>query len=123
MNHIAHVRWHTRPGKNKQPKLMTMVCLKSYGIPKLRGNLPLIYKPRFIAIQKQSGIKICQLDILRQLSWLRHIEHTFGNLLSSSSLTAPFGPFKKNCAFSFKFPHKQLIGHSRSIFFFFSHIN
>ena len=40
-------------------KTFTMVNAKSYSVPELRGDLPLVYQSRFVAIKQFVDVNAC----------------------------------------------------------------
>ena len=72
--------------------------VKSDGIPKLRGYLPLVKQTRMLSFQQLLRSQIRFEEVFFHLLGVIHIDHTLGLLLGGSCLAAPLGAFNEESA-------------------------
>ena len=90
----------------------TMVHVKSDGIPKLRGYLPLVKQTRMLSFQQLLRSQICFEEVFFHLLGVIHIDDALGLLFGGSCLAAPLGTFNEHGTFTSEFSRKDRVGYS-----------
>ena len=90
----------------------TMVHVKSDGIPKLRGYLPLVKQTRMLSFQQLLRSQIRFEEVFFHLLVVIHIDDTLSLLFGGSRLAAPLGAFNENAP-----PYRRVFSQGQSRLF------
>ena len=116
MVHIFLFCRNCRTRQDKLAYLMPMVNLKSYSIPQLGCQLPLIDQSRGITVQQYRSIYLCHLQVGLQRSRIVHIQDTVRLLFCCGSFTAPLRSLYQDCTFACQFLCQHLVCNSMFVF-------
>ena len=109
MENRTAVSRHGGACQNKLPRFLPVIYFETYRIPKLRSHLPLINKARCFSFQQDIRLNSCQFLIHLPILRRRHINHTFGGLLSRRRFAAKFRAFDQYRADPLQFAFQKVV--------------